>query len=199
MMSSLESYKYPKIILIIFFSSLTMASNGFFNEIIKEINQFVTVPQSARTETTKCYDALVNTIIKEMKKENELFSILFNGVKLAGSYADGLKVSNADEYDTNFILKFPMDYQTQIEVKAADAKHGYITINIQKGLDVLAKSSVLVYHKLLLAGFFDKEGYLLQDKVKAWMHGVLQSVLNKLQRKGQEFIIQTEKYHCLVS
>lgn len=177
-----------------------MASQNFnFNEIIKELNQFVTVTKSARSETTLCYDALVNTIIKEMKKEDVLFSRLFKGVKLAGSYADGLKVSKADEYDTNFILKFPMNYDNEIEVKAADIKHGYITINIQKGLNVLQRSSCEDHKNLLLAGFFDKEGFLLQDKVKAWMHGVLQLVLNKLRRNGTEFIIQADNYNCLVS
>lgn len=175
-----------------------MASPNFnFNEIIKEVNQFVTV--KARGDTTNCYTALVNTLINEMKKEDYLFKRLFKGVKLAGSYADGLKVSKADEYDTNFILKFPMNYNSEIEVKEADIKHGYITINIQKGLDVLQKSSCIDHNKLLLAGFFDKQGYLLQDKVKAWMGGVLQLVLNKLQRNGSEYIIQAESYNCYVS
>lgn len=177
-----------------------MASQNFnFNEIVKEVNQFVTVTKTARADTTLCYDALVNTIIREMKKEDYLFSRLFKGVKLAGSYADGLKVSKADEYDTNFILKFPMNYDNQIEVKAADIKHGYITINIQKGLDVLQKSSCQDHNKLLLAGFFDKEGFLLQDKVKSWMGKVLQLVLNKLPRSGSEYIIQADNYNCIVS
>lgn len=168
-----------------------------FNEILKEVNQFVTVKE--RADTTNCYNALVKTLINEMKKEDFLFNRLFNGVKLAGSYADGLKVSKADEYDTNIILKFPMDYANQVVVKEADIKHGYITINIQKGLDVLQKSSCNDHNKLLLAGFFDKEGYLLQDKVKAWMHSVLQLVLNKLQRNGSEYIIQADSYNCYVS
>ena len=47
---------------------------------------------------------LQNGVVNALKKNDELFNALFREIYYSGSYYDGLKIREPDEFDLNFVL-----------------------------------------------------------------------------------------------
>lgn len=50
-------------------------------------------------------------MFEKLKKEDPDFNFFFNRITYVGSFFDGLRVSEATEFDLNVILKIPCNYE----------------------------------------------------------------------------------------
>lgn len=131
-----------------------------FDPIFQRINTFVKVTE--REEYTKHYDNVLQYITTKLKEKNDLFKKMFRRYELGGSYADNLKVSKPDEFDTDIILKLPGH---PIAVTKCTYKKDFVQIRFPN-----RETGDLV--KLT-----DDDGYLLQNRVLNWFISILDTVL----------------------
>lgn len=113
---------------------------------------------------------VVEVIIKELKND-EVFNKLYSKLDYVGSYFDGLRVAKPTEFDLNLIMKIPCDYK-QIVVENTNAKAGFVKVNISKALQNIQQSN---NEKVIrtIKQWCDNDGYLLENKVRQWLEGVI--------------------------
>lgn len=114
---------------------------------------------------------LQNEVVNALKKNDELFNALFREIYYSGSYYDGLKIREPDEFDLNFILstsKFG-DISTLEE-----GSPGYFKIRFQKVMD-LTRYGTRIADRFLeefiepSKDFYGREAYyIIPDKVRKW-------------------------------
>lgn len=74
-----------------------------------KLNTYITIKE--RKEYTHHYNIILKYFENEMKSVDPLFDKMFKGHELGGSYADQLKVSKPNEFDTVLKLKMMVDYK----------------------------------------------------------------------------------------
>lgn len=128
----------------------------------------------------------VSTYVVEcMKHNDELFKKIFQMLQLAGSYADGIKVTAPNEFDVLVLLKFPKPVPV-------GSRPGYVTINIKDGLNTFwgwMTNSEDKYKR-----FVDSMGFLIQDQILGWLRelvrGILREHKNIFKINGVEYSIE---------
>lgn len=168
-----------------------MTSPKVLDPYLQKANQFITLGQKDREIYTNHYDRIKMYLITEMKAKDELFRTSFNGIQLSGSYADNLRVTTPNEFDTIFKIKFPVDY-SRIRVTEAPERPAYVQIN-------LSNCDQTQLGKFKSEKIIDEEGYVLQNKLQAWIERVLTKVTIGLVRQNSRFVINNGGYTYLVN
>ncbi|KAJ6637382.1 Damage-control phosphatase ARMT1 [Pseudolycoriella hygida] len=126
-----------------------------------ECNKFINLQDEEAGKITKHFKQIYKFVTDSMAQKDNVFKDIFQREQLAGSYADNIKVGQPDEYDALVVLKFS-DPVVEKSLKA-----GFVKINITNGLKKFA------HYK----PFVDGNGYLLQDKVLAWIRAMIYDVI----------------------
>ena len=121
-------------------------------------------------------------MIPSMKKTDALFNLLFQEIFHTGSYFDGLRVNNANEFDLNVLLKIPGLKESAMifEDTGCDAGFATLTIlgNVQEHFDTQQKMYPkidLLKQKLLER---DERGWILRpEKTRSWLQSILSKIL----------------------
>ena len=64
-------------------------------------NNIMKLDKTAMTKSNHIIEWLKTEIVNAMKKNDELFDYLFREIYFSGSYYDGLKIREPDEFDLN--------------------------------------------------------------------------------------------------
>lgn len=130
-------------------------------------DQIIRLDYDEKATNIKHLNKVCEILIDKMKENDEVFEELFERLTLAGSYPDGLKISEPDEYDMLVVLKFPSPC-------VAASRPGYVTINISNALQ-----NGWVHGNVDYKRFVDGEGYLIQNKALDWIKGIVRDTLNE--------------------
>lgn len=147
--------------------------------------EFVNVEKNEARIFTEHFDKVYKHVTDSMGKADDLFQKVFRRQQLAGSYADRIKVGQADEYDALMVLDFP-------EPVVNKTKPGLVTINIKDGITKRWSSVPEKNYKKLI----DESGYLLQDKVLIWIRDLIYNIVksrgNLLRIDSNEYSVAAE-------
>ncbi|XP_016969041.1 uncharacterized protein LOC108037088 [Drosophila rhopaloa] len=81
---------------------------SFANE-LQTILEKLLISDKTRSEYTKDAEEIQNYVVKELKRVDDTFRDVFDGLSLGGSYLDRVKLNVPDEFDLHMKLKFPFD------------------------------------------------------------------------------------------
>ncbi|XP_033222613.1 uncharacterized protein LOC117176471 [Belonocnema kinseyi] len=96
--------------------------------VLQNVNHFVTVTQKNKQTNSAHLNFLMECILPIMKEEDETFKRLYNSIQYGGSFYKGTKISNAEEYDLDLIIKLQ---ETPLKVEMSKNKPGYVKIKLQ--------------------------------------------------------------------
>ncbi|GFS66200.1 cyclic GMP-AMP synthase [Trichonephila inaurata madagascariensis] len=106
---------------------------------------------------------------KEFKQfcisKSEAFKNLFQGYYYTGSYFEGLRVSEATEFDVNTVFSIPSDLEYW--VNELEAPLSYATIKLKQPLMFNDKTRL----------FFDEENYLVGNRLRSWFRSLVESFM----------------------
>lgn len=132
--------------------------------ILKEIlRKKIMLDDRLVAENNAILKSFLDSFIAEMKKVDKISALLYQRIYFTGSYFSDLRIAKPDEFDLNLVLKVPksstVTYHPQVasyaKIKITDEK--YI---IENGLTKLCEN-----------------GYLVLEKVRAWMQSVVDRAL----------------------
>ncbi|GAB0099708.1 hypothetical protein DMENIID0001_155950 [Sergentomyia squamirostris] len=169
-----------------------MDRSSNLNEILKPINEFITLRSKERAEYMQHFVKVMKVVIDEVKKTSPLLNKMCKGFEFAGSYRDGLKVNKPDEYDLNIKLKLPLDVDDRVTIDG-NSKPGFVRINIEKLLEVLPKFSGYNEVAKELGKLTNNEGYLLQNEVLSWFESVLTRSWSKIKSSLSSYTLSVRK------
>lgn len=95
------------------FNSKEFCSTPITVDTFQKLNPFITCKD--RELYIRHYNVVLNYFLTQMKNNDALFKSISNGHELGGSYADQLKVSKPNEFDTVIRLRL-MKNTTELEV-----------------------------------------------------------------------------------
>ncbi|GJQ86344.1 hypothetical protein Trydic_g9038 [Trypoxylus dichotomus] len=132
---------------------------------------------------------LLDVLLDEMILRDELFGSCFQEVFYGGSYYDGSKIRNPDEFDLDLLLCFPKCKILRGEVP------GHVKIRINHPNTVDSESTMM---RNLLA---DNRGYLLTWKFNAWFKNVVHKAFRpfKLSSDSKEYQMRIDGYKLKIS
>ncbi|XP_039485531.1 uncharacterized protein LOC120447932 [Drosophila santomea] len=84
-----------------------MSSAKHFQEILEKLS----IPDNKKAMYTEDSEEIQNYVIDELKRVDNTFRQVFNGLSLGGSYLDRVKLNVPDEFDLHMKLKFPFHIQ----------------------------------------------------------------------------------------
>ncbi|CAB3373694.1 Hypothetical predicted protein [Cloeon dipterum] len=117
-------------------------------------------------------DLVKNTLINALKNRCEIFKYLFREVAFVGSFYEGLKITDADEFDLNIVLKLPFGATTPYEVGEIKRAPGHMFLKWEPAhLDRIKKSMEPKLKPIF--NWVDEDGYLLVSKVHRYWESLM--------------------------
>lgn len=151
------------------------------NHLQRISTRFISIDKEVKSAFRQHYDNVLNHMMSCMKQKDHVFEKLYQEVKLAGSYADEIKVTAPNEFDALVILKF-------LGPNPVSSDPGFVTINITDSITkwlTWVEGTKEKYRRLV-----DAEGYVIQDGVLDWLRELVKEVLKE--QKGILHINGTE-------
>ena len=120
--------------------------------VLKDIYaQYVSIPDEEKKEKVKLVQEFIKfKMIPLMKKRDVLFDFLFQEVYHTGSYFEGLRVNNANEFDINLWLRFPSVEESSLRFDDDGCAPGFATVKIMYNIRDLVKPRHRLYNNLSL-------------------------------------------------
>ncbi|KAH8239079.1 hypothetical protein KR032_000465 [Drosophila birchii] len=85
---------------------------------LQEVLEKLLISDKDRAVFTKDAEEIQNFVIEELKKVDETFREVFNGLSLGGDYLDRVKLNTPDEFDMHMKLKFPLNISPERDQSA---------------------------------------------------------------------------------
>ncbi|CAL1272267.1 unnamed protein product [Larinioides sclopetarius] len=136
--------------------------------ILKEILKKIKLDENLIRENNEILQSFLSSFIEEMKKNDELFKLLFQRVHYTGSFYHDLRISKPDEFDLNLILNLGLK-ESDFEVTYSPQVPAYARYHL-KNPEAAAKK----HQKLSL--LFEND-YLILEKVRKWIQSVVDKAL----------------------
>lgn len=156
----------------------TVAKEDFYSDldpILDDVNKkCVKMNDVMKKEYVRITSEVIKTIINSLKSTDEVFEKLYSKLEYVGSYFDGLRVAKATEFDLNLIMKLPYNYN-QILIENQNVSAGFVKINISKATINSNQPSEKVIKTI--QKWCDNDGYLLENRVRQWMEGIISRCL----------------------
>ena len=105
----------------------TKTANKFLLEILDKVKLDKVEEENARKFVEEFIE---DVLIKDIRKDNKLFDLMFNGIFHSGSFYDDTKIEDPYEFDLNIVLDlkpFAIPYEI---VRLEDCPPGYIMIQV---------------------------------------------------------------------
>ncbi|KAK9499849.1 hypothetical protein O3M35_002808 [Rhynocoris fuscipes] len=164
-----------------FYKKLDLFINSIHNDVVR-------LDIERKKYCVKVTQGIVETLIKRLKEESLVFELFFQKISYVGSYFDGLRVSDATEFDLNFVLNLQFNYD-KIKIENSADFPGHVLLNVRNVVldEKKFTASILKEWKK----WVDPDGYLLHDAVLRWW----ESIHAKISDKGRYPINYDGKFY----
>lgn len=138
----------------------------------------VTISNTDRRRSVEVVQEVVEErLIKCMKKEDPLFNELYQSIYYTGSYYEGLKVNEANEFDLNIRLKLPFRKENVMVIHRG-IPHGFVQYKLDRPLKQLQDCQPKWHIFNNLSRIMDDTClFLSQDKLNRWLQSVVDKAL----------------------
>lgn len=144
----------------------------------------VSLSENDRQTNVRIVKDTVERFIQRMKDVDPLFKEVFQNIYYAGSYYDGLKVSEANEFDLNIRLKMPFKPEN-FQAVHNGVPNGYVMYKLNQPLELLlARHPKWDLYKQLDKLMDETHTMLSQKKINSWCLGVVDKTFSEY---GSEF------------
>lgn len=126
---------------------------------------------------------VLDHLILLMKQEDALFKRVYSRICGAGSYFDGLKVGEPEEFDMDIVIRLPINYEEVVIENKGSVPPAFTKVKITRALDLLRQHPDWTSTYRFMDKWRNKDGFLLQSEFRQWMEGVVNKALNRLDRK----------------
>lgn len=124
--------------------------------------------------------SVLKTLMEIMQKQDKLFRSLKPKLEFLGSYFDGVRVGNPNEFDINLILTLHLNYN-KIKLDSTNAQKGYTMVVMPSEFRRLSKTPATAMKGFQDTQFWCDNSYRLSvKKFKSWMQRVVDASLNTL-------------------
>ena len=138
-------------------------------------NNIMKLDKTAMTKSNHIIEWLKTEIVNAMKKNDELFDYLFREIYFSGSYYDGLKIREPNEFDLNIVLRAS---QFEDFITLEEGSPGYFKIKSRKRLDLIGNTPGIVdkFYKEFVQPLAEISGreayYMIPNRVRKWVSKV---------------------------
>lgn len=141
--------------------------------ILQKINKkFVRIDDNVRRKNVECFMACTDELIRRMKEVSWTFSDLFQEIRYTGSYYEGSRVKEANEFDVNLVLRVPFD----IDIYEGNrTPRGYVQL-------LVTQSIIQTYRNRGQIEWLLSDGFINAQLVRNWLEGVVASVFGRQQQ-----------------
>lgn len=169
-------------------------------DVYRKINRdFVQIKTKDRICNNKVLFAVLEELLKRMRKCDDLFRSMKPVLQYLGSYYDGLRVGNPTEYDINLIMKLPVDYK-KIKLDATSSSHDYTNILMQSEFRRLSKTPATAEKGFFKTRQWCNSNYQLSvKKFRSWMQSVVDAAVADLPVIGGKKIICVSNQYYQIS
>lgn len=150
-------------------------------EIFQEVNRrHVRIKRKDRTDNNSILYQVLEKLLKIMRECDTLFDIMNPKLEYLGSYFDGMRVGQPNEYDINVILTIHVNYD-KISLDSRDNLNGYTSIIMPEEFRRLSKTPATAKKGFNKTEYWCDQSYrLLVTEFRSWMQGVVDVALNTL-------------------
>lgn len=156
-----------------------MAAPKNLNQVLKDLiaNHVTLSDESTKTNRATLKNEIEIKLVNAMKKANGLFAELYQNIYYTGSFYDGLRIKEADEFDLNIRLKLPFGVK-DFEIIHRRVPPGFLKYKLKDKLEsIFAMNQKWETYKKLL-DLLDKSGtYLSQQKVNRWLQSIVDTAM----------------------
>lgn len=159
-------------------------------EVFQDLNrQFIRLKDRDKKCNNLILHSVLEDIISRMRACDNLFDSMNPRLDYLGSYYDGLRVGEPNEYDINVILRIPID-ENKIILDARESECGHTCVRLPSEFRRLAKSPVTAskgFEKTIM--WCDAKYRFSVTKFRSWIQSVVDTTINTLPVKdGKRFI-----------
>ncbi|KAL3285035.1 hypothetical protein HHI36_019162 [Cryptolaemus montrouzieri] len=154
--------------------------------ILHKINaDIVTISDEQKSRSQAIMETVVRLFIDEMKSLDVMFARMFRKILYGGSYYDGLKIKDADEFDIDLALALPKAADPCLEVSS---DNGFVNVKLEKYESFKRQRQLAVDYSILSLFLYfqengevlDSDNYLLTDKFRAWFESLIHNATNNI-------------------
>ncbi|OXU30761.1 hypothetical protein TSAR_013227 [Trichomalopsis sarcophagae] len=154
-------------------------------------SEYLTLSEEDRKVNNEHLHAVVQEIL-ELMKQDDLFNLMFREIKYVGSYYKGTKYGTPEEFDLNFIIYLPIDYD-DIRIDTNHKNFGFVKIKLDSKATLDPEWQEYSHE---LDGLLTRDNYLNQKKFRSWVESVFKNTLSCYETyDGYEFFINDKLYH----
>lgn len=154
--------------------------------VLKNINKkFVSLSDEDIKRNNTILKSALDLITEKMKQKDSLFKEMYTRVFFGGSYYDGLRVGQPDEFDLDLLLTLPKLVEPTITTSNLP---GFVHLQFKEYIKFLKQTDLVVRYKGL-DKLIDESQYLDTKKVLRWMESVVTLALNEFQKQGNQYIL----------
>ena len=125
----------------------TKTANIILLEILEKVKLHKVEAENARKIVEEFIE---DVLIKDMRKNNKLFDLMYSGIFHSGSFYDGIRIEDPYEFDLNIVLDLNcLDIPFKI-VRLEDCPPGYVMIQVDP-----SKSPLFEFHEIEWRDVFD--------------------------------------------
>lgn len=146
-----------------------------FDPILQDISRELTIKKCSVADHLEAFRQVFDEFRKKLM-EAEPFLTLYKGIKYSGSYSNNIKIKAPDEFDMMLCMKLPSELNVQILNVTYPA---YVQLKTG-GLEALKNKQNWDKYKCI-EKWLDNKNFIMQNKFREWMEGLIQKVLNQLQ------------------
>lgn len=160
---------------------------NYMENVLQTINKnYISLPDDEVKRNNRVLEEVLNQIITKMKEKNTLFKYSYSRVFYGGSYYDGLRVGNPEEFDLDLLMTLPKYAEPELTNSNIP---GFVHLQL-KAMDKFEKQPEA--HRFTgLANLMNDKHFLVTTKVSAWMEGIVNTALNDFPKSGNFTIINT--------
>ncbi|KAJ0181043.1 hypothetical protein K1T71_003128 [Dendrolimus kikuchii] len=174
-----------------------MAVKPSLEKILQDIHKnYVKLKKLEKKMNNITLYSVLNTLLKKMQQCDNLFKSLKPKLEFLGSYFDGVRVGNPNEFDINVILTLHLNYN-KIILDATNVQNGHTSVVMPSEFRRLSKTPATAEKGFRDTQFWCDASYRLSvTKFKAWMQSVVDATLNTLpQVNGKRMLyVNTKSY-----
>ncbi|KPI98110.1 hypothetical protein RR46_11231 [Papilio xuthus] len=146
----------------------------YLEEVFK---QFIAIKDDDFSRAQEVFKSVFEQIKQKMGEQCNYFKKYSNQVMYGGSVYDGTKATKMDEFDMDIVIRLPINYD---DIIIECDQPGFVRLKIMSAFDNLDKQKEWEQCHKVTRDWRDGDKYLLQNKFRSWMHGIVQKALNEM-------------------